>query len=591
MTPATPTSPAELYKRLLKYSLKYWKFLVASLVALVVAAASEPLFAALMKPLIDENFAPERSPLAQWLPVLILVLFFFRGLASYINEYASARLAGAVVYDLRREMVNAILHFPNSYFVEHPSGKVISSISTNVDAVTEAGFNIVTVLIRDGIVVLGLLGMLLYTNWQLTLICLAILPLIALGVYVAAKRLNKLAHGAQYSHADLVQSISEVISAQKIIKVYGAQQVEYDRFSKSAKEILTAKVKLVATGAANSVLVQWMLAAAVAAVVFFAGQLAADDAMTAGDFASFMTAMMMLLSPVKRLTNLNQQLQKGLAAADNVFKVIDRETEQSSGTFQLDRAQGFIDFKGVGLTYPGAGSPTLKDINLSVKPGQTIGIVGVSGGGKSTLINLVPRFLDVTEGEVMLDHVPVQHWQLNSLRRQIAVVTQESHLLNDTVRNNIAYGEMRGASDERIREAARMANALGFIDKLENGLDTILGDNGLRLSGGQRQRISIARAFLKNAPILILDEATSALDSEAEREVQDDMERLRHGRTTLVIAHRLSTLVTADEIIVLDQGEMIERGTHSELLQLKGKYHYLHSIQNKTEAEQAEPKS
>lgn len=569
-----------LYKRLLSYSLRYWPLFTTSLVALVFAAVTEPLFASLMKPLIDENFSGQRTEMAKWLPVIIIVLFLVRGLATYINEYCSAKLAGLVVHDLRFDMLSGILRFPNSYFVEQPAGKIISTVSTNVDAVTEAGFNIITVLIRDGAIVIGLMAILLYTNWQLTLICFAILPLIAVGVSVAAKRLNRFAHSAQTSHADLVQSISEVIGAQKIIKIYGAQKVETERFMKSADEIMKSRVKLVATSAANSAIVQWILAVAVAAVVYFAGILAESNSMTAGDFASFMTAMMMLLAPVKRLTNINQQLQKGLAAADNVFRVVDRPIENSSGTHTTDRALGYIEFNQVGLTFPGADAPTLSQINLWVKPGQTVGIVGVSGGGKSTLINLLPRFLDPSSGVVKLDSVDLKQWDLQCLRRQIAVVTQESHLLNDTVRNNIAYGEMRGATDEAILEAARMANALPFIEKLEHGLDTVLGDNGLRLSGGQRQRISIARAFLKNAPILILDEATSALDSEAEREVQEDMERLRHGRTTLVIAHRLSTLTTADFIIVLDQGQLIEQGTHQELLAKQGKYHYLHSIQN-----------
>lgn len=571
-----------LYKRLLSYSLRYWPLFTTSLVALVFAAVTEPLFASLMKPLIDENFSGQRTEMAKWLPVIIIVLFLVRGLATYINEYCSAKLAGLVVHDLRFDMLSQILRFPNSYFVEQPAGKIISTVSTNVDAVTEAGFNIITVLIRDGAIVIGLMAILLYTNWQLTLICFAILPLIAVGVSVAAKRLNRFAHSAQTSHADLVQSISEVIGAQKIIKIYGAQKVETERFMKSADEIMKSRVKLVATSAANSAIVQWILAAAVAAVVYFAGILAESNSMTAGDFASFMTAMMMLLAPVKRLTNINQQLQKGLAAADNVFRVVDRPIESSSGTHTTDRALGYIEFNAVSLTFPGAEAPTLNQINLWVKPGQTVGIVGVSGGGKSTLINLLPRFLDPTGGVVKLDSVDLKQWDLQCLRRQIAVVTQESHLLNDTVRNNIAYGEMRGATDDAILEAARMANALPFIEKLENGLDTVLGDNGLRLSGGQRQRISIARAFLKNAPILILDEATSALDSEAEREVQEDMERLRHGRTTLVIAHRLSTLTTADFIIVLDQGRLIEQGTHQELLAKQGKYHYLHSIQNQS---------
>lgn len=568
-----------LYKRLLSYSLKHGRLLAASLVALVIAAVTEPLFASLMKPLIDENFSPDRSELAKWLPVIIMVLFLVRGLASYINEYASAKLSGLVVLDLRADMLSRILRFPNAYFVEQPAGKVISTVSTNVDAVTEAGFNIITVLIRDGAIVIGLLAILLYTNWQLTLICFAILPLIALGVSIAAKRLNRFAHSAQTSHADLVQSISEVINAQKIVKIYGAQKTETDRFMKSADEIRQSRVKLVATSAANSAIVQWLLAAAVAVVVFFAGRLAQDQAMTAGDFATFMTAMMMLLTPVKRLTSINQQLQKGLAAADNVFRVVDRPIEASAGSHIVERAKGLIEFDQVGLTYPGAEHPTLHNISLKVQPGETVGIVGVSGGGKSTLINLLPRFLDPSQGGIRLDGVDLRDWDLESLRRQIAVVTQESHLLNDTVRNNIAYGELRGASDAQVLEAARMASALPFIEALDQGLNTVLGDNGLRLSGGQRQRISIARAFLKNAPILILDEATSALDSEAEREVQADMERLRHGRTTLVIAHRLSTLVTADQIIVIEHGQITERGTHEELLAKGGKYHQLYSLQ------------
>lgn len=582
MSDPTHYTTAGLYKRLLAYSLRYWHLFAVSIVALLIAASTEPLFARLMKPLIDENFSGQRSELAKWLPLMIMGLFVVRGVAGYANEYCSAKLSGLVVQDLRSEMIGRILRFPNAYFVEQPAGNVISTVSTNVDAVTEAGFNIITVLIRDGVVVLGLLGMLIYTNWKLTLICFAIIPLIAIGVSYAGKRLGNLARGAQTSHGELMQSITEVINAQKIIKVYGAQQIEADRFMQSAESIRRSRVKLVSTSAANSAIVQWLLAAAVAFVVYFAGTMADEKTMTAGDFASFMTAMMMLLSPVKRLTSINQQLQRGLAAADNVFRVIDRATESSAGTHKAERAHGQVEFADVGLVYPGADVATLKHINLAVQPGQTVGIVGVSGGGKSTLINLLPRFLDVTSGSVRLDGVDVREWDLQSLRRQIAVVTQESHLLNDTVRNNIAYGELRGATDEQILEAARMANALGFVEKLESGLDTQLGDNGLRLSGGQRQRISIARAFLKNAPILILDEATSALDSEAEREVQEDMERLRHGRTTLVIAHRLSTLTTADFIVVLDSGEIIERGTHQELLALNGKYHYLYSIQTQT---------
>ncbi|NJM32644.1 MAG: ATP-binding cassette domain-containing protein [Limnobacter sp.] len=412
------SQPLHLYKRLMHYSFRYWKLLVLTLISLLVAAATEPLFASLMKPLIDENFAPERTNLAKWLPAIILGLFMVRGLASYINEYCSARLSGTVVYDLRTDMLARILHFPSAYFVAQPAGKIISTVSTNVDAVTEAGFNIITVLVRDGAIVLGLLGMLLYTNWKLTLICFAILPLIALGITLAARRLNRYAHSAQFSHADLVQSISEVIGAQKIIKIYGAQQVETERFTKSAREILRARVKLIATSSANSAFVQWLLAAAVALVVYLAGTMAGNSAnsgevtMTAGDFAAFMTAMMMLLTPIKRLTNINQQLQKGLAAAENVFQVIDTTIEQAQGNHTTQRATGLIEFRQVGLQYPGEAQHTLKQLNLVASPGQTIGIAGVSGGGKSTLINLIPRFLDPTEGAVLLDGVDLKHWNL-----------------------------------------------------------------------------------------------------------------------------------------------------------------------------------
>lgn len=572
-----PMTTRQLYRRLLRYSLAHWPLFAASIIALLVAAATEPLFAALMKPIIDENFSAQTSGLAKYLPFLIVLLFVVRGLASYVNEYCSAKLANLVVQTLRSEMVDRVLQFPGQYFVKQPAGRLISTISAQVDAVTDAGFNIVTVLVRDGAVVLGLLAMLLYTNWRLTLICFAMIPLVAVGVVWAAKRLNRFAHHAQHAHADLVQALTEVVRAHASIKVYGAQQQEHQRFANSAAEIAKAKLKLVGTSAANSAFVQLLVAIAVAVVVYYAGHMASQKTMTAGDFASFITAMMMLLSPIKRLTSINQQLQRGLVAAQSVFNLLDTPVEPNIGKHTVPRAQGHIVFDGVGFAYPDAQQMVLNDIDLNVSPGQTIGIVGPSGSGKSTLIQMLPAFLHPTKGCIYLDGVPLTDWDLNNLRSHIAMVTQEPHLFNDTVRNNIAYGQLRQHTDAEIIAAAKAANAWGFIEALEQGLDTTLGDAGMRLSGGQRQRIAIARAFLKNAPILILDEATSALDSASEREVTEALERLSVGRTTWVVAHRLSTLVNAGHILVLDNGKVAEEGSHAELMAINGTYARLYA--------------
>jgi subfamily B ATP-binding cassette protein MsbA len=406
-----------------------------------------------------------------------------------------------------------------------------------------------------------------------------IIPFVGIGVRIAARKMSSYSRQSQSSSADLVQSVTEIVNAQKIIKIYGAQQSETQRFLSSANKIRQTAVKLVSTSSANSGLVQFLVAGAIALVVLFAGRLAEKGQMTAGDFASFMTAMMMLLAPIKRLTNLNQTLQRGLVAAEDIFSLIDSTVENDTGTFKTDRTVGNLVFDGLTFQYQADGPKILNDIHLVVPAGSTLGIVGESGGGKSTLISLLPRFLEKTEGSLTIDGVDVSQWQLASLRRQIAIVTQESHLFNDTIYNNIAYGEMSTASLEEVKQAARMANALEFIEDLPEGFQTMVGDAGIRLSGGQKQRISIARAFLKNAPILIFDEATSALDNIAEREVQQAMETLAKGRTTLIVAHRLSTLVNADRIVVLAAGQIVESGTHTELLAANGKYAHLYNLQ------------
>jgi subfamily B ATP-binding cassette protein MsbA len=510
---------------------------------------------------------------------MILGLFVVRGVATYVNDFTSGLLSGKVVFDLRAEMLDRILRFPSRYFLDNPASRAATSVLANVNSVTEAGFNIVTVVVKDGITVLGLIGLLFYTNWRLTLICLVILPLVGLGVRLAARKLADYARQTQASAADLMQTLTEIMSAQKIIKIYGAQQAETESFLHSAQRIRRALLKSISTSSANSVIVQFLVACAVALVVYAAGNQASSQSMTAGDFASFMTAMLMLLSPVKRLTNINQSLQRGLAAAEDIFSLIDTATEQDLGTHTCERVRGHIRFNTLSFAYREGAPHVIDQLDLDIPAGTTLGIVGESGGGKSTLISLIPRFLEKTAGGLAIDGVDVSDWQLASLRRQIAIVTQESHLFNDTVLNNIAYGEMASAPREAVIEAARMANALDFIEQLPKGFDTLLGDAGIRLSGGQRQRIAIARAFLKNAPILIFDEATSSLDNVAEREVQLAMERLASGRTTLVVAHRLSTLVNVDRIIVLSAGRIVESGSHAELLAAGAHYARLYQLQ------------
>jgi ATP-binding cassette, subfamily B, bacterial MsbA len=569
----------QVYKRLLPYTLRYWKVLLFSLLALVIAAATEPMFARVIKPLIDDNFNAQDRTMARWLPALILMIFVLRAVATYVNDTCSAWLSGRVVYDLRQQMLERIVQFPSRYFHENPAARLSTSVLTNVNAVTEAGFNIITVAIKDGITVLGLLGLLLYTNWRLTLICLIILPLVGLGLRLAAKRIAVYIRQWQESSGDLMQTLTEIIAAHRAIKIYGAQRTETSTFLTNSNRIRQMALKVTSTSSINSGVVQFFMASAVAMVVYFAGRLAAKGQMTAGDFASFMTAMLMLMSPIKRLTALNQSLQKGLVAARDVFQVIDSELEVDHGTHEVQRAIGQVEFMRVGFSYAATSEPVLHNINLHISPGMTVGIVGESGSGKSTLISLLPRLFEKTAGQLLIDGVDVSQWRLSSLRRQMAIVTQESHLFNDTVFNNIAYGEMAAASMDQVRQAAKMANALDFIEALPQGFETVLGDAGIRLSGGQRQRISIARAFLKDAPILIFDEATSALDNVAEREVQRDMEILSRGRTTFIVAHRLSTLIHANLIVVMRHGCIVESGSHEQLLQTAGHYAKLYQSQ------------
>lgn len=568
-----------LYFRLLGYLRPYWRVFAISLVGMVLAAATEPAFARLMKPLVDGNFT-RHSQQALWqVPLLIVTVFVVRGLTSYVNEYSMAWLAGKLVQDLREAMFSKLLCLPVSFYDQQPTGILLSRVAYDVNQVTQAGANIITVTVKDSLTVLGLLGLLLYTDWQLTLVCIATLPVIGILIRWASRRLRGLSRDGQHAMGELTQILEEAITCQRVVKVYGGQMQEQRRFANATNRLRQLNVKQTAASSSNSAVVQLLIACALAVIVYFASERAANGQLTAGDFMSFMTAMLMLFAPIKRLTSVNESLQKGLAAAESVFCLLDETVEPDTGTMTQMRAQGHVRFEHVSFQYPLSERAALSNVSLDITAGETVALVGASGGGKTTLAQLIPRFYHPNTGTIYLDHQALDEWSLTNLRAQIALVSQDITLFNASVADNIAYGARQQASRADIEAACAAANALDFIRELPQGLDTVIGDNGVRLSGGQRQRLAIARALLKDAPILILDEATSALDSASERQVQAALERLMQGRTTLVIAHRLSTIEKANRIVVLQGGQVQEIGTHVQLLAQQGTYAGLHQLQ------------
>lgn len=571
-----------IYRRLLGYLGRYWKVFLISLVSMTVAALTEPAFARLMKPLIDNGFVNRDPHAIAWVPLAIIGVFAVRGVTSFINEYTSSWLTGHLVQTLREQMFAKMLRLPVQYYADNQSGRLVSRISYDVNQVTEAGFSVITVTVKDGVTAISLLTWLLYIDWQLTLICLLVLPVVSFCMRVVGKRLRNLSRENQQNMALLTQVLGEGISCQRVIKVYGGEARESERFHQAAAAIRRNAVKQSAATSANTGVTQLMIACALAAILYFATLRAQGGAFTAGDFMSFLTAMMLLFAPVKRITGIAQAMQRGLAAAESVFDFLDLPEEPDHGRTALPRTRGKLQLSGVNFRYPAAERQVLRDINLQVNPGETVALVGSSGSGKTTLVSLIPRFYDPDDGEIRLDDVRLQDMPLNDLRRHIAMVSQDVLLFNDSVAANIAYGEA-SHSREAVVEAARAANALEFIEAMPEGFDTLIGENGVRLSGGQRQRLAIARALLKNAPLLILDEATSALDTQSERLVQSALENLMKNRTTIVIAHRLSTIESADRIVVMHHGEIAEEGSHAQLLAREGLYAKLHSLQFKDE--------
>lgn len=553
--------------------------LIVAAIALIFNAASDIFMLSLLKPLLDEGFGKTNSSILTWMPLAVIGLMLVRGMTSFISTYCISWVSGKVVMYMRRRLFSHMMGMPVAFFDQQSTGTLLSRITYDSEQVAASSSNGLITVVREGASIIGLFIMMFYYSWQLSLILIVIAPIVSLVIRMVSKRFRNISKNMQNMMGQVTTSAEQMLKGHKEVLIFGGQKIESERFNAVSNRMRQQGMRIVSASSISDPIIQLIASFALAFVLYAASFPSVMETLTAGTITVVFSAMMALMRPLKSLTNINAQFQRGMAACQTLFSILDTEQEKDEGKLEVKRVKGNIEFHNVTFCYPNKKIPVLTSINIDIQAGKTVALVGRSGAGKSTIAHLLTRFYDINKGNILIDKRDLRDYKLDSLRNQIALVSQNIYLFNDTIANNISYARDKQYSREKIENAAKMAHAIDFIEKMENGLDTVIGENGVMLSGGQHQRIAIARALLRDCPILILDEATSALDVESEYAIQAALDELQKNRTSLIIAHRLSTIEKADEILVIEDGQIVERGQHRELLAKKGIYAQLHRIQ------------